>query len=290
VPVTIAHFGKNFSLSSVESFFLEKSSKVDMSLTMVSTVFLKNGSYDYETQAMWDQCSTDHWCTESVAKRLNAKKLPDWSGAVKTINGTESKTLARYLIKIKRDNGDYISLTCFATDVIGWKPQIESIRLTRLCKAFGVPTAKIDNEQGPIDMLIGLRCQSLQASRVAKFESDKYPEVGLYESAATRGYIFVGATEGSMKNSNFSTINYSCKTVDSQLRNFLEAENEIKVDDIVCESCNKSQGCPGCKKANNPASVQEMLEDARIKEALVVTPGIVDKSKSTISLEYPHQT
>jgi hypothetical protein len=166
--------------------------------------------------------------------------------------------------------------------VIGWKPQIESIRLTRLCKAFGVPTAKIDNEQGPIDMLIGLRCQSLQASRVAKFESDKYPEVGLYESAATRGYIFVGATEGSMKNSNFSTINYSCKTVDSQLRNFLEAENEIKVDDIVTSH-------KGVRVAKKPIthSVQEMLEDARIKEALVVTPGIVDKSKSTISLEYP---
>ena len=136
-------------------------------------------------------------------------------------------------------------------------------------------------------MLIGLRCQSLQGSRVARFESDKYPEVGIYEAAATRGYIFVGASEESM-NSNFNTINYSCRTMDSQLRNFLEAENQVKVDDIICEACNKSQGCPACKQANNPSSIQEMLEDARIKEALVVTPAVDEKGNSTILFGIPN--
>ena len=101
-PLTQVHFSKNFALSSVESFFLQKSAKVDRSLTMVSTVMIKNDNHDYETQAMWDNCSSDHWCTHSVAKRLKAKKLSDWSGCVKTINGIESKTVPRYQIKITR--------------------------------------------------------------------------------------------------------------------------------------------------------------------------------------------
>jgi hypothetical protein len=145
-------------------------------------------------------------------------------GCVKTINGIESKTLPRYQVKIRKNNGDHVPLVCFGTENIGWKPQIEVIRLTRLCRAFGLPVTKVDNEQGPIDLLIGLKCQSLQASRVAKFESNKFPEVGIYESAATPGYIFVGASDDSM-NSNFNTTNYSCRTVDTQLRNFLDAEN-----------------------------------------------------------------
>jgi hypothetical protein len=59
------------------------------------------------------------------------------------------------------------------------------------------------------------------------------------------------------------------------------------VDDIVCESCNKSQGCPACKQANNPSSIQDMLEDERIKDALIVSPAVDGKSGSKISLEYP---
>jgi hypothetical protein len=43
--VTTTHFGKNFELSTVESFFLQKSAKVDRSLTMVSTVMLKDGKH-----------------------------------------------------------------------------------------------------------------------------------------------------------------------------------------------------------------------------------------------------
>ena len=94
-PLTLTHFGKNFELSSAESYFLEKAAKVDRSLTMVSTVLLKNGKHTYESQAMWDNCSSDHWCSHGLAKRLKAKVLSDWSGNVKTINGIEAKTLAR---------------------------------------------------------------------------------------------------------------------------------------------------------------------------------------------------
>jgi hypothetical protein len=61
--------------------------------------------------------------------------------------------------------------------------------------------------------------------------------------------------------------------VDTQLRNFLDTECQVKVDDIVCESCDKSAGCPTCKQANAPSSIQKMIEDERIKQALVVSPA-----------------
>jgi hypothetical protein len=114
---------------------------------------------------------------------------------------------------------------------------------------------RIDNQEGQIGLLISLKCQSLQASRVAKFESQNYPELGIYESEATDGYIFVGSSEDQMSN-NFHSSNYLCRTVDTQLRDFLDAERQVKVEDIVCESCDKSVGCPTCKQVNHPASVQ----------------------------------
>ena len=110
---------------------------------------------------------------------------------VKTINRIEKKTLKRYQVKVKKNNGDFTKLICFGTDSIGYKPKIETIRLNRLCKAFNIAVTRIDNQEGQIGLLIGLKCQSLQASRVAKFESQKYPELGIYESEATDGYIFV---------------------------------------------------------------------------------------------------
>jgi hypothetical protein len=62
-PLTITHFGNFFELSSADSYFLQKSAKVDRSLTMVSTVMIKNGKHDYESQAMWDNWSERSACT-----------------------------------------------------------------------------------------------------------------------------------------------------------------------------------------------------------------------------------
>ena len=62
----------------------------------------------------------------------------------------------------------------------------------------------------------------------------------------------------------------------------------MKVEYIVCEYCDKSVGCPMCKQANHPESVQEMLDDAKIKEAITVSPAEGKKEDfQKISLEYP---
>ena len=113
-------------------------------------------------QVKFDNCSSDCWIIHALAQRLKAKVLDDWSGMVKTINGIEKKTLKRYQVKVKKNNGDFTKLICFGTDSIGYKPKIETIRLNRLCKAFNIAVTRIDNQEGQIGLLISLKCQSLQ--------------------------------------------------------------------------------------------------------------------------------
>ena len=54
----------------------------------------------------------------------------------------------------------------------------------------------VDNGGGQIGLLIGLKNQSLLATRVAKFESKVFPEVGIYTSPVLiKKYMFVGCRE-----------------------------------------------------------------------------------------------
>ena len=63
---------------------------------------------------------------------------------------------------------------------------------------------------------------------------------------------------------NFHSSTYLCQTIDGQLKDFLDAERQVKVEDIMCEHCDKSVRCPMCKQANHPVSVQEMLDVVKI--------------------------
>ena len=66
------------------------------------------------------------------------------------------------------------------TKEIGAKPQIEEQRFFRLCNAFHVNPSDIDTFSGKCHLLIGLKTQSLQISKVAKFKSEQYPDVSIY--------------------------------------------------------------------------------------------------------------
>jgi hypothetical protein len=86
----------------IECFLLNKAEKVNKTMTMVGKVSDKHGKGIIQTLCMFDQCSTDPWVPHSLAKQLKAKRLDDWYGWVKTINGAEERTLAVYEITIKK--------------------------------------------------------------------------------------------------------------------------------------------------------------------------------------------
>ena len=112
----------------------------------------------------------------SLAKQLKAKRLDDWYGWVKTINGAEERTLAVYEITIKKVEGNFVTILCYGTDEIAYRPQIETMRFNRLLNDFGLQKTDVDNSPGYVGMMLGLKCQQLQTSKVKRFYSDNFPE------------------------------------------------------------------------------------------------------------------
>ena len=111
----------------------------------------------------------------------------------------------------------------------------------------------VDNSSGQVGLMLGLKCQRLQTSKVKKFYSDTFPEVGVYKSPALDKMIFVGATEAQLSEAMLTTCHMS-QSLDLQLKNFLDAEAAIVLKDNPCTYCFDRMGCVGCKKMGNPAS------------------------------------
>ena len=174
---------------------------------------------------LFDYCSTDAWVSAEFAKQVGAKRLPDWHGTLRTIKGTETVKLPAVVIRVfNYETEQYVSLECLVTKEIAVKPQIEEPRFSRLCNAFHVNPSDICQFSGKCHLLIGLKTQSLQISKVAKFRSEQYPDVGIYQSPLLPKLIFVGASEGSQSVSlATSTSIFRCETSDLRLDEFLRA-------------------------------------------------------------------
>ena len=77
---------------------------------------------------------------------------------------------------------------------------------------------QVENGQGNIGLMIGLRQQSLQASKVAEFQREKYPDVGIYSSPVLQSkYMFVGS-DG---NDNGPSVNFSVRSYETQMKHYM---------------------------------------------------------------------
>ena len=131
-------------------------------------------------------------------------------------------------------------------------------------------------------MLIGLKNQSIQTTRICTFKSDQYPEVGVYQAPILKKYLFVGEdtheTHGTVLATTLGTepslpvsLAFSSQTTfDNQLHDFLSAEKNVPLQDIHCEICSRSADCVNCKAARSDSTFIEIGEDTVIKEALQV--------------------
>ena len=175
--------------------------------------------------------------------------------------------------------------------MLGYKPKIEMCIFKRLCQAFGVHENQIDNNQGTIELLIGLKCQALQASKVIGFVSDEYKDVGIYESPLVRNFMFMGATEawdneGSQGfHTHTHTQMFRCETMDLKLKRHLDAEEQFQLADVQCEVCAKYTDCITCKAARSSSSIEEMEQDIIIKDAIKQHKQLDGSIK--LCLEYP---
>ena len=176
-PTTSSNMGRTFALSTTEGYYLDRAG-VDRTYTCVGRgrALHRDGKTHVSVHVMCDNCSTDTWVTEQIAAKLKLKRLPAWVGQLRTIDGIKSVTLPAVELRLVRiDTGQIVTIEALVTKQIGFKQSIETIRFNRLCNAFGLKPSEVDNSHGDCDILLGLKCQSLMAFKVAEFQSDLFP-------------------------------------------------------------------------------------------------------------------
>ena len=108
------------------------------------------------------------------ARSHGQRLLPDWHGTLRTIKGVETVKMPAVAIRVyKYETGQFV------TKEIGRKPSIEELRFRRLWTAFHIRPSEIDQFSGECHLLIGLKSQSLQISKLARFKSEQFPDVGI---------------------------------------------------------------------------------------------------------------
>jgi hypothetical protein len=135
-------------------------------------------------------------------------------------------------------------------------------------------------------LMIGLKSQRLMLSKIKHLYSPEFPEVGVYESSALKKFIFVGASEEQMSTSAITSCNMT-STLESNLKNFLDAEQNLTLNDNVCGFCYDNRGCASCKHMANPRTYEQMQEDLILRESLKSIPVDGKSGMFKLTCEYP---
>ena len=291
-PETTSNLASTYDYLATEAYLLScDSNGASSTHTCVGqTCLISKDGREVGCGTLFDHCSSDAWISARFARQIGARRLPDWHGTLSTIKGAESVTLPAVAIRVYNyETKQSVSLESLVTKEIGRKPSIKEPRFKRLCTAFHIRPSEIDQFSGECHLLIELKSQSLQISKVARFKSEQFPDVEIYSSPLLPKLIFVGAEEPQSVAMCTSTSIFRCETTDMKLDKYLRSEREVPLSDIFCDTCDKANDCHNCQTARSDSTFKEMGEDAIIKEALKVehVSGDGQNAKFRFYIEYP---
>ena len=199
LPETTSNLGMttpaSYDLLESEAYLLSRDGNAAPVFTCVGEVTaIDSQGREVQAGALFDHCSSDSWCTAEFARKVRAKRLEDWVGTLRTIRGTETVKLPAVEIKVYNfETGQIVKIEALVTRDIGTKPVIDEPRFTRLCNAFSISPNQIDRLSGPCQILIGVKAQSLQISKLARFKSAQFENVGIYTSPLLAKILFIRA-------------------------------------------------------------------------------------------------
>ena len=75
--------------------------------------------------------------------------------------------------------------------------------------------------------------------------------------------------------------------LESTLKNFLDAEGSLTLNENMCTFCYDNRGCASCRHMQQPRTYQQMTEDLIIRKAIQVIPVDGEQNKYKLMCEYP---
>ena len=94
-PETASNMASTYDYLESEAYLLSRDGSVaSYTHTCVGQTSVKDRSgREVPCGTLFDYCSTDAWVSAEFAKSVQAKRLPDWQGTLRTIRGTETVKL-----------------------------------------------------------------------------------------------------------------------------------------------------------------------------------------------------
>ena len=75
--------------------------------------------------------------------------------------------------------------------------------------------------------------------------------------------------------------------LESTLKNFLDAEGNLTLNDNVCNFCYDKRGCSSCRHMQHPRTYEQMTEDLILKRSIQVISVPGEQNKFRLMVEYP---
>ena len=168
---------QSYEPTPTEVFLLSRAGS-QLAFTQIGTGSVRNARTKkwQDVRLLFDQASTDCWVTPDFVETMGCKRLDDWRGYLTTINGREH--IDRPAVEFGIFNYETQQVVRIQAIVssgeISRKPKILTERFNRLCSAFSLKNGQVDNSEGNCQVLIGLKNQSIQTTRICRKPAESW--------------------------------------------------------------------------------------------------------------------
>lgn len=188
----------NFKAKHLNKFSLDSAR---LFLTCMSLVTIKCGSYTASGCALLDSGSSLGYTSLEFAKKHRMKQEGTWQGVVQTIHGSKPAEHPIFIANLQDAEGEIYKIKLLGTKRIGYKNRLPDQLFYDLCNDFKVSQSSVQQFHGPVDLLLGLDCNSLLATRHLELSCERHPELFLCSTPLHNRYFFSGAVGRDMLSS-----------------------------------------------------------------------------------------
>ena len=248
----------------------------------------KAGQKKYiEANILWDSASEVNMITKEFARKTG------YRGPVKTItvegiSGEVTTSAEEVTIEIMDNKGEIHRIPSLAARYMKYKgitkngcSKIRKRHRNKYAKMFGIPVSQICNEEGPIDMIIGIAQGSLHPEKIKWRKDDN---VCAYKTDfGTKKYLLAGRFKVEADDEISSEKTVSVNTLEVKTKDFWTGDQLGLNTDPKCSTCLKAPPCKQCKLLNQPQSFKEQEEAKVIRASMNF-----DLDNKHISVSYPY--
>ena len=264
---------------------------------IVTQVKILHNDYDSEgpnankyrmVNVMWDSGATCNMIHKNLANELNYINGVDVNLTLSTVAGEKPVLSKEHVICIMDNSNKTHHILAYDSGWRGYpgivKASCKSIprkQLFKLATKFEVPVSQINNVNGPIEMLIGIRHDKLAPTKLKSLESE---DCCLYKTSfGPKQYLIAGHIKDERNGKVLDQLQWDVNAVDVYNSSYWTGDQLGTNTEPKCSTCLKAPPCKQCKLLNQPISYKEQ-EDAKV----IRNSMNFDLDQHKISVSYPY--